>query len=158
VAGRSDLGAFARDRVAGPAIALIVTAGLGLALQIIALPINLLSATGAMPGPQGPMGPGGPGAPPEVFISGGFSVVAGLITIGIGILIIVGALKMKNLQSRAWGMTAAILAMIPCTSPCCLLGLPFGIWALVVLSDADVQMAFEQEAGRPPSAPPGGWN
>jgi hypothetical protein len=32
--------------------------------------------------------------------------------------------------------------MIPCISPCCLLGLPIGIWALVVLLKPEVKAAF----------------
>ena len=36
---------------------------------------------------------------------------------------------------------AAIIAMIPCHG-CCILGLPFGIWALVVLSAPEVKAAF----------------
>ena len=39
-------------------------------------------------------------------------------------------------------MTAAIVAVIPCVAPCCLLSLPFGIWALVVLGDSSVKAAF----------------
>ena len=39
-------------------------------------------------------------------------------------------------------MTATILAMIPCISPCCLLGLPVGIWSLVVLLDENVKASF----------------
>ena len=58
------------------------------------------------------------------------------------ILIFVGALKMKNLSSRGWGRAAAILAMIPCLSGCCLLGIPIGIWALMALSNEDVKRGF----------------
>jgi len=60
----------------------------------------------------------------------------------IGVVILLGALKMKNLQSYGFAMTAAILAMIPCLSPCCLLGFPMGIWAIAVLVDPQVKAAF----------------
>jgi hypothetical protein len=50
---------------------------------------------------------------------------------------------MKKLESYSFAMAAAIIAMIPCISPCCLLGLPFGIWALVVLGDGSVKAAFQ---------------
>ena len=39
-------------------------------------------------------------------------------------------------------VTASILAVIPCLSPCFILGIPFGIWALVVINQADVKEAF----------------
>jgi hypothetical protein len=38
-------------------------------------------------------------------------------------------------------MTACILAMIPC-SACCLLGIPLGIWGLVVINNPEVRGAF----------------
>jgi hypothetical protein len=48
---------------------------------------------------------------------------------------------MKRLENYGFALTGAIVAMVPC-SGCCLLGLPFGIWALVVLSDSSVKEAF----------------
>jgi hypothetical protein len=35
-----------------------------------------------------------------------------------------------------------ILVMIPCLSPCCILGIPIGIWGLIVLMDPNVKAAF----------------
>ena len=67
-----------------------------------------------------------------------FNFIGGVVAI----VVITGALKMKRLQSYPFAMIASIIAMIPCISPCCLLGLPFGIWALVVLSDPQVKAAF----------------
>jgi predicted Ser/Thr protein kinase len=58
-----------------------------------------------------------------------------------GPLIILGASNMLNLRSRSLAVTGAILAMIPCT-PCFIIGLPVGIWALVVLMDPEVREAF----------------
>ena len=54
---------------------------------------------------------------------------------GIGIVMIIGGLKMMRLQSHGWAMTASILALLPC-SPVGLLGLVVGIWSLVVLTGA----------------------
>jgi hypothetical protein len=39
-------------------------------------------------------------------------------------------------------MTGAIVAMLPCFLPCCCLGLPVGIWAVMVISKPDVHAAF----------------
>lgn len=40
-------------------------------------------------------------------------------------------------------MAGAIISVIPCLgSPCCILGIPFGIWALVVLNDPAVKAGF----------------
>jgi hypothetical protein len=65
------------------------------------------------------------------------------VVVGIqGIVTIVGGLKLKNLTGRGWVITGSILSMIPCTSGCCLLGLVFGIWALVALGKPDVKAAY----------------
>jgi hypothetical protein len=75
-------------------------------------------------------------------LSGGVGIVAGIIGLAVGVVILMGALKMKNLTSYGFAMTSAILAMVPCVSPCCLVGLPIGIWAVVVLTDPAVKAAF----------------
>jgi hypothetical protein len=49
---------------------------------------------------------------------------------------------MQKLQSYQFALTASIVAMVPCISPCCLFGLPFGIWALVVLNKPEVKSQF----------------
>jgi hypothetical protein len=60
-----------------------------------------------------------------------------------GLLIIAGGIKLMGLSGSALPVTGSILAMIPCTSSCCcLIGLPAGIWALVVLSRPDVKAAI----------------
>jgi hypothetical protein len=129
---------FAAQRVSGPATALIVTAILGLVLQVLILLVNLVHMAmqaGARVVPHVP------NDFPEM-IGGGANVVAGAIGIVLSILVLIGALRMKNLESHSFALAAAILAIIPCTSPCCLLGVPFGIWALVVLNDSSVKAAF----------------
>ena len=49
---------------------------------------------------------------------------------------------MKKLESYGMVMTATILSMLPCTSSCCCLGLPLGIWILIVLAKPEVKSAF----------------
>ena len=58
------------------------------------------------------------------------------------VLIFVGAVKMQRLKNYEFAFVAAILAMIPCLTPCCFLGLPFGIWALVVLNRKNIKSEF----------------
>jgi hypothetical protein len=64
-----------------------------------------------------------------------------LIGIVVNAVIIFGAMKMKSLEGYTLAMTAAILAIVPC-SCCCILNMPFGIWSLVVLLNQDVKAAF----------------
>jgi predicted PurR-regulated permease PerM len=60
----------------------------------------------------------------------------------VGIISIIGSLKMKNLTSRGWAMTAAVLNIISIDHGCCCFALPVGVWALVVLLNPDVSAGF----------------
>jgi len=125
----------AAEQVNGPAIGLIVVAVLGGLAQIAALIMNLAGAS-FMAGSR---------VPQEAWanmFSGTIGVVSSIIGILVSGLIFLGATKMKKLESYGLAMAATIIAMIPCFSPCCLLGLPIGIWALVVLLKPEVKSAF----------------
>jgi hypothetical protein len=64
------------------------------------------------------------------------------LKIVVGGLSIFGAVQMRNLQSYGMAMTGSILSMIPCLAPCCISGLPLGIWAIIVLNKPEVKSAF----------------
>jgi hypothetical protein len=128
--------AAAASKVKGPAIALIVITILGILAQLLSLVMNLAGMS------QVPAG-----MPPEAerwvtMMSGGLGILATVLSLAIGGLIIFGATKMMNLQSYGLAMAASIVAMVPCLSPCCCLGIPVGIWAIVVLNNAEVKAAF----------------
>lgn len=124
----------AADRVSAPAIGLIVVAAVGFLIQALGLVMNALGVTfGQMEGGQ------------EAWMnlaSGSIGIVSSIIGILISGLILFGALKMRKLESYGLAMASSIVAMIPCISPCCILGLPIGIWALVVLTKPEVKGAF----------------
>ena len=69
-------------------------------------------------------------------------------TIKLGILAVgsligaVGGFAMRSLGSYWLSMTGAIVTIIPCITGCCCTGIPFGIWALVVLVRQDVKDGF----------------
>jgi hypothetical protein len=67
------------------------------------------------------------------------------------VVITLGGARMRNATGRGLAMTGSILSMIPCTSSCCCVGLPVGIWALVVLSNPDVKAAFAANAAGGPA-------
>ncbi len=128
------VGAASLGQVNGPAIALMITAILGILLQTAVL-ICRIAGTSVMASRQD--------IPPYLAaLSGGPGIALGVIAILIGVVILIGALKMKKLEGHGFAMAASILAMIPCVSPCCLLGLPIGIWSVVVLSKPEVKSAF----------------
>jgi hypothetical protein len=58
------------------------------------------------------------------------------------LVVTVGGFLMYKLQQKTLVYICTIFAMLPC-SPACLLGLPFGIWALIVLNRPDVADAFD---------------
>jgi hypothetical protein len=67
----------------------------------------------------------------------------GIILLVASAYVCYGALKMMKLKNYGTARFAAIIAMIPLVSPCCLLGIPFGIWAFVVLGKPHVRDAFQ---------------
>jgi len=64
-------------------------------------------------------------------------------------LIIYGATRMYAAKSYAMARLAAILALIPVTSCCFVLGIPVGIWSLRVLRRPEVKAAFYHSQGEP---------
>jgi len=128
--------ANAAGLVAGPAIALMVVGGIDLALGLLNLVLHI-----AMPAMVAGMGNRNRGNMDEVMVNAMSGVCSGILGLIMGTVILAGALQMKNLRNYGMAMTASILAMIPCGN-CCLLGLPFGIWALVMLNNVDVKRAF----------------
>jgi hypothetical protein len=60
----------------------------------------------------------------------------------LSVLLLMGAVKMLALRNYGLALTAAILAVVPCLTPCCFIGIPFGIWALVILNKAEVKSEF----------------
>jgi hypothetical protein len=52
--------------------------------------------------------------------------------------VFLAGLSLPNGRGYSLGITAAVLAMLPC-SPGCLMGVPVGIWALLVLTNEDVK-------------------
>ena len=125
----------AAQRVSAPATALIVVGAVGIAGHAFGVLANLMEMA---------MGARLVRVPHELHsvLGGGIGAAVYLFGLAIALFILIGALKMKNLESHSFAVAAAIVAMIPCISPCCLLGLPFGIWALVVLNDSSVRAAF----------------
>lgn len=130
----------ALQQVQGPAIGLIVTALLGILYQILNI---ILTAAGVTMGAFQQGQPGYENMPAWVqTMSGGLGIVLGVIALVAGVVVLLGALKMKKLENHTFAVIATVIAMVPCISPCCLVGLPIGIWALVVLNKPEVKGSF----------------
>ena len=128
---------YARQAVKAPAIGLIVAAGINLTV-LFALVAVILVTVIPSPGDQ---------THTSVTILPLLVLLAGLAVICI---ILFGAMSMMRLRNRGLAITAAILALI--AAPGNLVGLPMGIWALVVLSRREVIEAFESVRAKSPSS------
>ena len=120
----------ARQQVRGPAIGLLVTGILNWIVTplVVLLFAQLVYRSGANLLPS-------LGLLPALILNFVFSG-----------LMIFGALKMMRLQSRHWARFAAVAAMV--VTPGNLVGLPIGIWALVVLSQREVRAGFRHTRTR----------
>jgi hypothetical protein len=126
--------------VKGPVIGLKVTAILGLVMVVVGLVVNVMTLNGFHIGPQQMYDP----QMQKLIgtLGGSLGIVQNIIGGIVGVIVLLGAAKMQKLQSYQFALTASIVAMVPCISPCCLFGLPFGIWALVVLNKPEVKSQF----------------
>jgi hypothetical protein len=130
----------ALQAVKGPAIALLITAILGLAWGALSLFGNAMSLAGHSFGMR-QIGD------PQMqrwanSFGGGLGIIFNIVGIAIYAIILKAALDMMKLVNHKLAFTASILAMIPTLCPCCFLGIPFGIWALVVLNKPEVKSQF----------------
>ncbi len=143
--------AWIRSRLNGPGIALMGTGGLGLLVQAGAavVQVSQLALAAAVVVDQG-----GPEAT-RLVVSSAVALTFVALSCVVGVVLIYGGWAMT--QGRSWtaAVVASGLAMVPFCSPCCLLGLPAGIWALMVLLDAEVKAAYaaaeEEDAAVPRS-------
>jgi hypothetical protein len=132
-------GAMASQQVQGPAMGLLVTAGLALLFTVLGLVMNI---AGVGMGSLGSMA-GGSAATDQYMsmMSGGVGIVVSLLGLALYGFVVWGALQMKQLRNWNIAMGASIAAMLPC-SCCCIIGLPIGIWSLIVLMKPEVKSAF----------------
>jgi len=113
-----------------PGIFLLVLASLMLALILLSIPgqiIRMRQIDTTTPEGQGEL-------------TG--SIVALVVWIVMMACIIWGSIAMVRLRGYSNAMVAAVLAVIPVCSPCFVLGIPFGIWAIIVLMRTEVRARF----------------
>ncbi len=134
----------AQRQVQGPAIGLLVVGILNCLAVPLAVLVVLYVGLSVQP-------PGAPRADWAILPAILLIAAVVLIPVILSASIIVAALKMKRLRAYGLAVTASILSII---SPAGLVGLPIGIWALVVLSQRDVRNAFAERRDRKPGNPP----
>jgi hypothetical protein len=140
---RSTLG-DAGDAVKGPAIALAVVGALDLVMALFGMLAGLMGwGTGLLGSGLAPHGMGDPQLDRVLhWILGPLGMASNAVGLLVNLLIVVGAIRMMTFRNYGWSMAAAILAIVPCTAPCCCLGMAAGIWAVVVLTRPEVKAVF----------------
>ena len=79
----------------------------------------------------------------RTFFLGQFTVMLAMMLVP-SVFIAYGALQARRADSYRWAIVAAIISMIPYLSPFIYLGIPFGIWMLIVLLRKDVKACFQR--------------
>ena len=130
----------ALQAVKAPAIALIAIASLGIAYYVLSGLFALFHG-GMMFHREMP-----PNIPPQMraFIEGMRGPMAGVISLGIAAVnsfVLFGAINLLRLRNYGVAMVTSVVAMLPCQC-CCVLGLPAGIWALVIMNKPEVKSQF----------------
>ena len=128
----------ARARVSGPAITLSVLSGICIGLLLLALAFD---AWYVLSGTAGRMARAREGDFLETAIA--VRILWSILMVAANAVILAGSLRMKDLRSRGLARAACVLALIPCLGPCFVVGIPFGVWGLVVLNDPQVWSSFE---------------
>ena len=130
---------LARQKMQGPATGMKVTAVVGAIATLVSIVMNVLGVgmAGMEGGDEGMAG----------MMSGGVGIAVGVIGLAVAVFLWIVAGKMERLQDYNLCLVGAIAAMVPCISPCCFIGLPIGIWAVVVMAKPEVKEAFASSSG-----------
>jgi DNA-directed RNA polymerase subunit RPC12/RpoP len=64
------------------------------------------------------------------------------IQLVVNLAVLLGAVQMLRQRFYGFAVLASILALNPVNAPICLVQLPFGLWALIVLLDSNVRRSF----------------
>jgi len=81
------------------------------------------------------------------------SVVLQICAVAVGLLCIIGGVRMMSLKNRGLGIFASVVSFLPIYC-CCCLGILIGIWSLIVLTNPTVKRGFEVAAGGSPVGGP----
>jgi hypothetical protein len=71
------------------------------------------------------------------------SIIIHLASIIASVVILLGGIQMIRLQTWGLGIAASVLCLVPCISPCVIMGIPCGVWGLVVLCNGKVKDSFQ---------------
>lgn len=129
---------FNKAKIQAPAIALIVCGGLSVVASIFGAMNALVSQAPAIP-------PDTPELAAQMMKGtvGPLAAAIQTVFVFVGLFVVFGGIQMLRVKSWAVALAASLVSMFNFGSCCCLIGMPIGIWALVILLMGDVKRAFE---------------
>jgi predicted Zn finger-like uncharacterized protein len=119
-----------------PAIALLLVGALGILFNVLRVANALIQG---VPAPEDF---------PEAFrpflklVTPQLLIGEAVVFLVIGLVVVAGAIQMVRHRMYPLAIAASIAALFHFDCPCCVLGIPFGIWAFVVLLRPDVRALF----------------
>lgn len=115
-----------------PATILLVLSVVYLISLVLVLAGNAMMMAGILPHNQGDTG-----------FEGGLRTGSVLFSLALQGFVLYAVLHMRRLDNYGLAMAGAVLSVIPClSSQCFFLGVPFGIWAFVLLTKPEVKELF----------------
>ncbi len=78
------------------------------------------------------------------FLPGAARAVVVAVTVGYAVLVVLGGWNLMQLRSRRLALWGSVLALFPFSAGS-VVGLPMGIWALIVMRNEQVKAAFGQK-------------
>jgi len=78
------------------------------------------------------------------FLPGAARVAVLVVTVGYAVLVVLGGWNLMQLRSRRLALWGSVLALFPFSAGS-VVGLPMGIWALIVMRNEQVKAAFGQK-------------
>jgi len=114
-----------------PAVFLIILSTVYILPTFIVLPLSIYMAVSL-----------DESAPPGASARMAALLAASIMMLAASVAIIIGATGMLRMKGYRGAMTAAIISSIPMFSPCAVAGIPFGIWAIILLVNPEVRNRF----------------
>lgn len=125
----------AESKIKAPAIVMMVCTGLGAAMQLVSLIMNVVGTGVGVAS--------GDGDELQRIMGGAVGAVMNVVGMLFSAFCIWAFLKMMRLENRTMAYVAVIASMVPCTGSCCYLNIFVGIWALMTLADPVVKQAYQ---------------
>lgn len=135
--------AYVKGRLMPPAIIMIVIAVLSAMFMIIDFGFRIIN----MGNPQ--FMPADDLQRTSAMFGNIAGAVLDILNLIAQVFVVKGSIAMIKGRGLKSARTASILSMIPCISGCCILNIPFGIWAFWLLDKPEIANYFAQREFRP---------